>query len=46
MDGIVDGVGNTTFFLGEWIRKIHIGNIAYYIMVMTGAIIAIFAMMR
>jgi NADH-quinone oxidoreductase subunit L len=46
MDGIVDGIGNTTLFLGERIRKIHIGNIAYYIMVMTGAIIAIFAMMR
>jgi NADH-quinone oxidoreductase subunit L len=46
MDGIVDGVGNTTLFLGEWIRKIHIGNIAYYIMVMTGAIIAIFIFIK
>jgi NADH-quinone oxidoreductase subunit L len=46
MDGIVDGVGNTALFLGEWIRKIHIGNIAYYIMVMTGAIIAIFIFIK
>jgi NADH-quinone oxidoreductase subunit L len=46
MDGIVDGIGNTTLFLGEWIRKIHIGNIAYYIMVMTGAIIAIFIFIK
>lgn len=46
MDGIVDGIGNTTLFFGEWIRKIHIGNIAYYIMVMTGAIIAIFIFIK
>lgn len=44
--GIIDGISNTTMFLGEWIRKIHIGNIAYYIMAMTISIIVILMMTK
>lgn len=46
LEGIVEGVGNFTLFLGEWIRKIHAGNIAYYIMAMMISIIVIFMMMK
>lgn len=46
INGIVDAVGNITIFLGAWIRKIHIGNIAYYLMVMTIGVILILWMMK
>lgn len=46
LNSIVDGAGNTVLFIGAWIRKIHTGNIAYYIMVMTISIIALFLWMR
>lgn len=46
LNGIIDGAGNFIFLAGEWVRKIHIGNIAYYIMVMMAGIIAIFLMMK
>ncbi|GIV28947.1 MAG: NADH dehydrogenase subunit L [Bacteroidia bacterium] len=45
-DGILEGIGNTTTAAGEWIRKIHTGNIAYYIMAMVVSIIALFLMMK
>jgi len=45
-NGINDSISSITLFLGEWIRKIHIGNIAYYIMAMTISIIVILSMMR
>ena len=44
--GINDSISNTTLFLGEWIRKIHIGNIAYYIIVMTISILIILSMTK
>lgn len=45
-NGIIDGIANVVFFAGEWIRKIHIGNIAYYIMAMVVSILVIFIMMK
>ncbi len=42
----IDGVGQTVLFIGEWIRKIHAGNIAYYIMVMTISIITILFLIK
>ena len=45
-NGINDSISSITLFLGEWVRKIHIGNIAYYIMAMTISIIVILSMMR
>lgn len=46
LNGIVDGIGNITFYTGEWMRKIHTGNIAFYIMAMTISIVVIFFLMR
>jgi NADH-quinone oxidoreductase subunit L len=45
-NGINDSISSITLFLGEWIRKIHIGNIAYYIMAMTISIIVILSMIK
>lgn len=46
LNSLVDGVGHTVLFMGAWIRKIHTGNIAYYIIVMTISIIALFLWRR
>ncbi|GIV27796.1 MAG: hypothetical protein KatS3mg027_1610 [Bacteroidia bacterium] len=46
LDGLVDGTGSTVLQLGNWIRKIHVGNIAYYIIAMTLGIIALFILMK
>ena len=45
-NGINDSISSITLFLGEWVRKIHIGNIAYYIMAMTISIIVILSMIK
>jgi len=45
-NGINDSISSITLFLGEWIRKIHIGNIAYYIMALTISIIVILSMIK
>jgi len=45
-NGINDSISSITLFLGEWIRKIHIGNIAYYIIAMTISIIVILSMIK
>lgn len=46
LNGTIDSLAPTTFTIGSWIRKIHIGNIAYYIMVMTISIITILFLMK
>ncbi len=46
LDGLVDGTGNAILFIGHWMRKIHVGNIAYYIMTMTLGMIILFILMK
>ncbi len=45
-DGIVGSIGSGTLWIGDMIRKLQIGNVAYYIMAMTVSIILILFLMQ